>query len=102
MPAMTGVELLRKAHEVAPNAVRILLTGYTDLASLVGSINQGEIFRFVKKPWENDELRQALVDATKIALELTASPLQAPKSPRTAGSLLVIDPTHNLGRGLER
>ena len=45
MPGMTGVELLRKARTVAPNAIRVLLTGYTDLASLVGSINQGEITR---------------------------------------------------------
>ena len=40
-----------------PSAVRILLTGYSDLAAIVGSINDGEVFRFVKKPWDNAELR---------------------------------------------
>ena len=102
MPEMTGVELLRKVRELAPNAVRILLTGYTDLASLVGSINQGEIFRFVKKPWDNEELRKAIGDAAKIALELASTPAPKAESPRTAGSLLVIDPTQGLARGLER
>jgi serine/threonine-protein kinase len=102
MPGMTGVELLRKAREIAPNTVRILLTGYSDLAALVGSINQGEIFRFVKKPWDNDELRTALADATKIALELAGKAPPKPQSPRTAGSLLVIEAGSGLARGLQR
>ncbi|HSJ99311.1 MAG TPA: response regulator, partial [Myxococcota bacterium] len=102
MPAMTGVELLRKARGVAPHAVRILLTGYTDLAALVGSINQGEIFRFVKKPWDNDELRQAIAEAAKLAGTLAGAPAARAASPRSAGSLLVIDPRQGLAQGLER
>ena len=102
MPNMTGVELLRRVRSLSPNAVRILLTGYTDLAALVGSINEGEIFRFVKKPWDNDELRAALADAVKIALELSGSAPPRALSPRSAGSLLVIDPKQGLARGLER
>jgi response regulator RpfG family c-di-GMP phosphodiesterase len=102
MPGMTGVELLRKVRAVAPNAVRLLLTGYTDLASLVGSINEGEIFRFVKKPWDNDEIRADLAEAVKAALAQAGSVVPKPASPRSAGSLLVIDPKEGLGRGLER
>ena len=106
MPGMTGVELLRQVRTVAPDALRLLLTGYTDLASLVGSINEGEIFRFVKKPWDNDELRRDVADAVKAALEHAgkAQPKPQPQaqSPRSAGSLLVIDPKESLGRGLER
>ena len=103
MPGMTGVELLRKVRKEAPNAVRMLLTGYADLASLVGSINDGEIFRFVKKPWENDELRKDILDAVKAALaKANAAPPAPAESPRTAGSLLVIDPKEGLARGLER
>ena len=102
MPHMTGVELLRTACSLYPNTVRILLTGYTDLASLVGSINQGEIFRFVKKPWDNEELKKALADASAVAMELASSPPAAAESPRSAGSLLVIDPHEGLGKGLER
>ena len=102
MPGLTGVELLRKVRGVAPNTVRILLTGYTDLAALVGSINEGEIFRFVKKPWDNDELKNTLADAAKIALELAATPAPRAASPRTAGSLLVIARGEGIARGLER
>ena len=102
MAGMTGVELLRKVRTLAPNTVRLLLTGYTDLAALVGSINEGEIFRFVKKPWDNDDLRKALADATKIAMELAGSAPARVASPRSAGSLLVIDPGKGLARGLER
>ena len=103
MPGMTGVELLRKARTVAPNAIRVLLTGYTDLASLVGSINQGEITRFVMKPWDNDDLRKSIAEAVQAAAQLAASPPPArPEAPRSAGSLLVIDRTEGMSRGLER
>jgi serine/threonine-protein kinase len=102
MPNMTGVELLRKARDVSPNTVRMLLTGYSDLAALVGSINDGEIFRFVKKPWDNDELRGDVADAMTVALAQAGAPQVTASSPRTAGSLLVIDPKEGLGRGLER
>ena len=102
MPNMTGVDLLRKARDVSPNTVRLLLTGYSDLAALVGSINDGEIFRFVKKPWDNDDLRKDVGDAMKVALARAGSVPVKASSPRTAGSLLVIDPKEGLGRGLER
>jgi response regulator RpfG family c-di-GMP phosphodiesterase len=108
MPGLTGVELLRKVRAAAPAAMRLLLTGYADLASLVGSINEGEIFRFVKKPWENDELRKDVSDAVKIALESSAAAADAAVgpvpgvSPRVAGALLVIDPKEGMAKGLER
>jgi DNA-binding NtrC family response regulator len=106
MPGVTGVELLRQARSLAPNAVRLLLTGYTDLAALVGSINQGEIFKFVMKPWDNDDLKKSIAEAARIALELAATATApAPKAaehPRSAGSLLVIDPKEGLAVGLER
>ncbi|HYC38757.1 MAG TPA: response regulator [Usitatibacter sp.] len=102
MPGMTGVELLRQVRTSAPNVVRLLLTGYTDLASLVGSINQGEIFRFVMKPWENDELKKSLAEAMAEAAKLSAAAQAAPQAPRSAGSLLVIDRTEGVARGLER
>lgn len=70
MPEMTGVEFLRQVKEVAPHSVRILLTGYSDLASIVGSINDGEVFRFVSKPWDNAEIQKTIGEAAAIALEL--------------------------------
>lgn len=112
MPAMTGVELLRKVREAAPQAVRILLTGYTDLAALVGSINQGEIFRFVKKPWDNDELKKALAEAALAAKAAAASAVPAPSGvapvappteiPKVSAPVLVIAASDGVGKGLER
>jgi serine/threonine-protein kinase len=103
MPGMTGVELLRQVRAIAPRSVRLLLTGYSDLAALVGSINEGEVFRFVKKPWDNDEIRAVIGEAATVAMKLAQR--EAPRevvSPRTAGSLLVIDPGASLAQGLER
>ena len=50
MPGMTGIELLTQARECSPHTIRLLLTGYTDLAAIVGSVNEGEVFRFLNKP----------------------------------------------------
>ena len=70
MPIMPGVELLRQAREISPNSVRILLTGYSDLASIVGSINDGEVYRFISKPWDNQDLTRVVSEAVTIAMEL--------------------------------
>ena len=67
MPGMTGVEMLRELKKSSPQTVRLLLTGYSDLAALVGSINEGEVFRFVKKPWDNDEIRAMVAEAAAAA-----------------------------------
>ncbi len=65
MPGMTGIEVLRAARDIKPDAVRILLTGYSDLNAIIGSINEGEIFRFVSKPWTNEELRATMAKAVE-------------------------------------
>ena len=105
MPGMTGVEMLRELRKAMPQTVRLLLTGYSDLASLVGSINEGEVFRFVRKPWDNDDIRAMLAEAAVAAEKLATRKPVAPAaalSPRTAGSILVIDPGQSLAKGLER
>ena len=56
MPGMSGVELLRRSQERAPDAVRIVLTAYTDVDSLMDAINTGRIYHFVPKPWDPHEL----------------------------------------------
>ena len=81
MPEMTGVEFLRQVKDFAPQTVRILLTGYSDLASIVGSINEGEVFRFISKPWDNAEIQKTIGEAAAIALELAdmaAAPVIVP------------------------
>jgi DNA-binding NtrC family response regulator len=57
MPGMTGVELLKHTATVRPHMVRIILTGYTDVETLVEAINSGHVYKYVTKPWNNDELR---------------------------------------------
>ena len=57
MPAMTGIEFLKKAAELRPQTVRIILTGYTDAATLVEAINSGVVYKYITKPWINDDLK---------------------------------------------
>jgi putative two-component system response regulator len=57
MPGMTGIELLKRTKEFRPHMVRIILTGYTDVGALVEAINCGEVYKYVTKPWNNDQLR---------------------------------------------
>ncbi len=56
MPRMSGTELLSMVAEQYPDAIRILLTGYTDVEDLVEAINAGKVFKYVTKPWEAEEL----------------------------------------------
>ncbi len=83
MPGMTGVEVLREMRKISPHSVRMLLTGYSDLAAMVGSINEGEVFRFVKKPWDNDEIRATLADAAALAMKFTQVPARPAAPPAT-------------------
>ncbi len=73
MPNMTGVEVLREARKVSPNTMRLLLTGYSDLAAIVGSVNEGEIFRYINKPWKSEEIKATIEQATHIATQLESS-----------------------------
>lgn len=65
MPSMTGLELFAKAREIQPQASRILITGVLALDTLVGAINQGEIFRFLAKPWARAELLATVENAVQ-------------------------------------
>lgn len=67
MPDKTGTEVLRDVKEASPNTIRILLTGYADLNAVIDSVNEGEIYRYITKPWQNDELKKVVNKATEIA-----------------------------------
>jgi len=67
MPIMPGVDVLKGIKEVSPNTMRLLLTGYSDWAAMVGSVNEGEVFRFINKPWDNDEIKKTIDQAVSIA-----------------------------------
>jgi len=90
MPGMTGVEFLRQAKALAPNAVRLLLTGYSDLAAIVGSVNDGEVFRFVSKPWQQEELQATLAEAVSVAIALEAAQARGAAAPKSAAAVLVL------------
>lgn len=93
MPEMLGVDLLREARHLAPGTVRLLLTGYSDLAAIVGSVNESEVFRFVSKPWDEAELRATLAEAVDVAIALEIAALApAPALPPDATVLIVGDP----------
>lgn len=99
MPVMTGVELLRQAREISPATVRILLTGYSDLASIVGSINDGEVYRFISKPWNNQELQQTIAEAVTISMELASAPASFSGLPqKIKAGILVIDKDEEIYR----
>jgi two-component system NtrC family sensor kinase len=60
MPGMNGVEFLRKVCRRHPETVRIVLSGYANTAAVVDAINEGEIYRFIPKPWDDDELKSTV------------------------------------------
>src|SRR5690606_41086982 len=77
MPRMTGVEVLTAVRTLSPRTVRILLTGYADLDAVEGSINDGEVFRFLTKPCPPQQLRETIELAARVAREAPAPSLTA-------------------------
>ena len=72
MPGMTGTSFLHQVKERYPHTVRVMLSGYAELHALLGSINEGEIYRFLPKPWDEEELKVILrqcFDRYKLALQ---------------------------------
>lgn len=57
MPNMNGAELLRRVKELHPDIIRIMLTGEADTGAVLGAINEGAVYKFILKPWNNDDLR---------------------------------------------
>ena len=62
MPGMSGVEVFEIAQELYPDIVRILITAYSDLSDAINAINRGKIRRYIRKPWDPDELKAVLRD----------------------------------------
>lgn len=66
MPETTGTELLAKAALDYPDQIRILLTGYTDIEALKDAVNRGHIFRYLEKPWNDNELKKTIDDSFNV------------------------------------
>ncbi len=66
MPGINGVDFLSKVHGQWPGIMRIILSGYADTAAVVSAINVGQIYRFIPKPWDDNELKEAISKALEI------------------------------------
>ncbi len=66
MPQSTGVEFFQVIRKAFPDPLRILLTGYEDAEAIINAINKGEIFRYIKKPWDDFELQNAVQNAYEL------------------------------------
>lgn len=95
MPATSGVEVLREVARRSPATMRILLTGYADMDAVTASVNDGEIYRFVEKPWDGAYLIDTVLRAAQIAREDLAVATPAPAPVRdtvpAAAQVLVLD-----------
>ena len=89
MPGMSGAELLAAAQHIAPQTLRILLTGYSDLDAAVDALNNGGIFRYLTKPWDAQEMAFTLRQAGELALRQVS--LAQPPSSATALNVLLLD-----------
>jgi signal transduction histidine kinase len=100
MPEMTGVELLRQVKRLRPETTRLLFTGYADIKAVVDAINEGNVFRYIAKPWEPEDLalvvRQAveyhdlIADKRRLLLELKATNSQLAEANRLKGAFIEV------------
>ncbi len=109
IPGMTGMNLLKLVRDRHPDCIRILLTGHADMEIVIQAVNQGEIYRFLTKPWDNEELKMTLrfalekrdveCENRRILAELRQQPIDdslrnAPVSripPTASGAILIED-----------
>ncbi len=68
MPGVTGTDFFEKIRVTYPSPVRMLITGYTDIESVIEAVNKGNIFRYIKKPWNETELKTAIEEGHKFYL----------------------------------
>jgi DNA-binding NtrC family response regulator len=66
MPGMTGIEFLESILTIYPDTIRILLTGFSDMNAVMDAINRGQVYKYLVKPWQNDELRLYIQNALEI------------------------------------
>jgi len=106
MPEMSGVDFLNQVRMLAPRAMRILLTGYSDMQAVLRSVNESEIFRYVSKPWDVTELPGIVAQAAEIARrqETCVAPSSAPAVEFPAvrqTKLLVLDDDESIHSAVE-
>jgi CheY-like chemotaxis protein len=73
MPGMTGSEFLTRVKDMHPDCLRIILSGQADMASVLEAINDGAVYKFLTKPWDDDQLRARVRDAFRVQAALTSA-----------------------------
>ncbi len=66
MPEMTGVEFFESILKEYPTPIRILLTGYADIEAVISAINKGQVYRYITKPWNENELKSTIENAFEV------------------------------------
>jgi two-component system response regulator HupR/HoxA len=92
MPGMSGTEFIQKTIEPHPNLVRIILTGFTDVESLIQAINAGRVYRYLTKPWNKEELLGIVRQGMEVH-RLTMDNLRLQEELRQANARLKIENT---------
>jgi EAL domain-containing protein (putative c-di-GMP-specific phosphodiesterase class I)/DNA-binding response OmpR family regulator/GGDEF domain-containing protein len=99
MPGMLGADFLRMAKQLYPDTIRIMLSGYTELQSVTDAVNEGAIYKFLTKPWDDELLRKHIADAFRVKeiaddnarlyLELQSANQELAAANRRMGQLLL-------------
>jgi DNA-binding NtrC family response regulator len=85
MPETTGIEFLQSIMEKYPEAMRIMVTGFSDIEAVIDAINKGKVYKYITKPWDNDSLKITINQAYEVYQlrkenkQLTQSLLQSNK-----------------------
>ena len=93
MPTVTGDQVLTHAHTKQPDSIRILLTGYADFESLVKAVNNGQMYRYIAKPWDMEELKITIkraLESLQLNRDLVSAKLQIEKSYHNTINMLCV------------
>jgi len=66
MPNMSGIEFLQEVIKINSSSMRLLLTGFADISAVIDAINKGQVYRYLTKPWNHDEVKQAINDSYEL------------------------------------
>lgn len=66
MPNITGIEFFESILELYPDPIRILITGYTDISAVVDAINRGQVYKYLTKPWNEDDIKNSILKANEV------------------------------------
>lgn len=87
MPTMLGNELLARIKQLYPDIMRLLLTGYMDKEAIIKTINEGEIYRFINKPWQVNDIKHTIAEAAKASVLTINEPALKVKEPLSQPSV---------------